>query len=458
MHIIIIGANTVGIALAETLSNESNSITLVDENANLLNELSGKLDIRTVVGRGAYPNVLKKADAKDANILLAVTHSDEINMMACRCAAKIFGTPTRICRIRARPYIQNPILFQHSAGNPEILIQPEQLVTEAIEQLLQIPEALQVLHFADKKVVLVAVRILKDSPINDKPLKTLSQYLKNGIDGRVAALFRAGKAIIPEGGTIIKEGDEAFFIAAKEHIQPLISALHREERPSKRIIIGGGGHIGKRLAQSIEKQYSTAIIEPLKERCNLLANVLDKTIIINDSASDREVLEREHIDRADVYCAVTNNDSVNIMSSILAKNLGAKKVITLLNDPACVDLVHGDDIDIALSPRQFTISSILRHVRPGPVSQVHSLRRGAAEAMDIILSDNAKHSKIIGTTVAELPLPSSATIGAIIRNKKVIIAHSYTPLQANDHIIMFLADKEQLPQLQKLFRAEFNPY
>lgn len=456
MQIIILGANTIGVSLAETLSRERNSITLVDEDHSALEEQSSKLDIRTVVGRPSYPNVLESAGATEATMLLAVTDSDEMNMIACRVAAKLFQTPTRICRVRARPYMKRPELFRHHQGGEEIIIQPEQLVTEAIDRLLHIPEALQVLEFADGSVVLVAVRILKNSLINNKPLKVLKDYLHADIDGRVAALFRQGEAIIPEGTTVVKEGDEAFFIAAKEHIQPLIRALHPSEKRNKRVTIGGGGHIGKRLAQTIEKEYLVRVVESRPERCRVLAETLNHAVVIQDSASDRQALLREDIQRTDVYCALTNNDSVNIMSSILAKNLGARKVITLINDPACVDLVHGDIIDIALSPRQFTVSSILRHVRRGGVAKVHSLRRGAAEAMEIVLHGDAQHSQIIGRTIEELPLPPSTTVGAIIRDSQVIIAHRLTRLKAEDHIIMFVADEQHIPQVEHLFQAEFG--
>ena len=458
MEIVILGANTIGVALAETLAREENSIVLVDENSAVLEEQSARLDIGTVHGVVSYPNVLRRANPdKKADMLVAVTDSDETNIVACRVAALLFPKLTRICRIRARPYIKYPQLFSdhssHHNNGKDILIQPEDLVTQAIERLLHIPEALQVLEFAGGSTVLVAVRILQNSLINNKPLYELKTFLKDDIEGRVAALFRGGEPIIPEGKTVVKAGDEAFFIAAKEHIQALIRALHPSEKRNKRIIIGGGGHIGKRLAQRIEKKYNVQIIESRSERCAVLAEELNSAVVIQDSASDREALEREDIKHADVYCALTNNDSVNIMSSILAKDLGARKTITLINDPECVDLIHGDIIDVALSPRQFTVSSILSHVRGGDVATVHSLRRGAAEALEIVLDNPNNHRRIIGQTVEQLSLPAGTTIGAIIRDQKVIIAHRETRLEAEDHIIMFLADKRNLSAVEKLFHA-----
>lgn len=455
MNIIILGANTIGISLAETLAQEKNDVTLVDQNQQALEEQANKLDIRTVVGRPSYPSTLEEAGAREKDVmLLAVTDNDEMNMIACRIAAKLFNTPTRICRVRARPYINRRDFFRHDNGSEEILIQPEQMVTEAISRLLHIPEALQVLEFAGGSVVLVAVRILENSLINNQPLTELKKYLRADIDGRVAALFRQGEAIIPEGKTIVRANDEAFFIAAKKHIQPLIRALHPSEKKNKRILIGGGGHIGKRLAQIAEDEYQVRIIEPQQERCQILADELDHAVVICDDASEREVLLGQDIDHVDVYCALTNNDSVNIMSSLLAKNLGARKVITLVNDPDSVDLVHGDTIDIALSPRQFTVSSILSHVRRGGVEQAYSLRRGAAEAMEIELSARARYSRVVGQTVDKLPLPSSVTVGAIVRNQNVIIAHRETRLERHDHIILFLSEKKDLRSVERLFQAE----
>lgn len=459
MRILILGANPVGVSLTENLAHEKNDVTLVDQNAELLDNLREKMDIRTICGHPSHPTVLADAAAEDADILLAVTDNDELNMTACHVAARLFTTPTRICRLRSRAYMDRPELFFHGETRPDILIHPEQLVTEAIARLLRFPEALQVIDFAGGRVVLVAVRVTHGSPLEGHVLRELPQHIPRGTDGRVAALFRRGRAIIPEGETVIEAGDEAFFIAAREHIRPLLGALHPEDRPSRRVILGGGGNIGGRLALHIENDCKVRVIEPRMERCRELAELLTRTVVIHGSASERELLQQEEIHRADVYCALTNDDATNIMSSLLAKNLGAHRVISLINDASFADLVHGDGIDIAVSPRQITTNSILAHVRRGEVAMAHSLRRGAAEALELVVHGEHSRSKVVGRTVEDLPLPPAASIGSIVRNEEeVVIPHRNTRIENGDHIVLFLADKRQLAAVERLFQASFDSF
>jgi trk system potassium uptake protein TrkA len=244
-----------------------------------------------------------------------------------------------------------------------------------------------------------------------------------------------------------------FFIAARNHIRAVMSELRRLEHSYKRIIIAGGGNIGERLAEAIESRYQVKIIEHNVDRCRHLSEKLHRTVTLQGNASDQDLLLEENIEDTDVFLAVTNDDEANIMSSMLAKRLGARKVMTLINNPAYVDLVQGGDIDIAVSPQQATIGSLLTHVRRGDVVNVHSLRRGAAEAIEAIAHGDERSSKVVGRQVGEIDLPDGTNIGAIVRRDKVIIAHDDVVVEADDHVILFLIDKRRIRDVERLFQV-----
>lgn len=455
MKILILGAGQVGGTLAEHLSNEQNDITLIDSNTERLRELQDKLDIGTVAGQASYPEILRKAGAEDTDLLIAVTNSDEINMVACQVAHTLFNIPKIISRIRSQSYIQRPELFNSDVIPIQVLISPEQLVTSYIKSLLQHPGTLQVLDFAEGKIRLVAVKAVFGGPLVGHELQQLRQHMPN-VDTRVAAIFRRDHSIQPTGETVIEAGDEVFFIAAHNHIVPVMSELRRLDNPYKRIMIAGGGNIGLRLASAIENDYHVKLIEYNYDRCKQLSELLSNTIVLNGSASDSELLTAESIEDIDVFCALTNDDEANIMASLLAKRLGARKVITLITNPAYVDLVQGGEIDIALSPQQITIGSLLTHVRKGDVSNVHSLRRGAAEALELVARGDARSSKVVGKRIDRIDLPQGVTIGAIMRGDKVLIAHSDVVIESDDHVIVFVTDKRYVKDVEKLFSVGFG--
>jgi trk system potassium uptake protein len=455
MKILILGAGQVGGTLAEHLSNEQNDITLIDSNTERLRELQDKLDIGTVAGQASYPEILRKGGAEDTDLLIAVTNSDEINMVACQVAHTLFNIPKIISRIRSQSYIQRPELFNSDVIPIQVLISPEQLVTSYIKSLLQHPGTLQVLDFAEGKIRLVAVKAVFGGPLVGHELQQLRQHMPN-VDTRVAAIFRRDHSIQPTGETVIEAGDEVFFIAAHNHIVPVMSELRRLDNPYKRIMIAGGGNIGLRLASAIENDYHVKLIEYNYDRCKQLSELLSNTIVLNGSASDSELLTAESIEDIDVFCALTNDDEANIMASLLAKRLGARKVITLITNPAYVDLVQGGEIDIALSPQQITIGSLLTHVRKGDVSNVHSLRRGAAEALELVARGDARSSKVVGKRIDRIDLPQGVTIGAIMRGDKVLIAHSDVVIEPDDHVIVFVTDKRYVKDVEKLFSVGFG--
>lgn len=451
MKIIILGAGQVGGTLAEHLSID-NDVTLVDINPYRLNELQERLDIRTVCGAASYPNILLNAGAEDADLLIAVTSSDETNMIACQVAYTLFRTPTKIARIRAMQYVAYEELFNTDALPVDMLISPEHLVMQHIKRLIEHPDALQVVNFAHGKVQLAAVRAFYGGPLVGHALSDMKKHMPN-VDTKVVAIFRRGKPILPTDDTIIEPDDEVFFLATPTHIDAVMSELRTLDQPYKRVIIAGGGNIGSKLAEALEHQFQVKIIEHSLPRTQILAAELNKAVVLHGDAADRELLLDENIQETDVFCAVTNSDEANIMSAILAKRLGAHKVMALINRPAYVDVVEGGDIDIAISPQQTTIGSLLTRVRRGDVVNVHSLRRGAAEAIEAIAHGDSKSSQVIGRKIREIKLPSGTTIGAIIRGEKVIIANEDCEIIPEDHVILFVIDKTQIPHVERLFQV-----
>jgi trk system potassium uptake protein TrkA len=388
-------------------------------------------------------------------MIIAVTESDEINMVACRVAYSLFQTPKKICRIRASSYLVSDKLFGQHGLAVDTVISPELIVSSDIERLLDLPGSLQVLDFADGKVQLVAVKAYYGGPLVGQEIRLLRQHMPS-VDTRVAAIFRKDRPIIPEGSTVIEAGDEVFFVAAQKDIRACMSELRRMDKPYKRLMIAGGGNIGMRLAESVEDRYQVKIIERNLERCSLISETLNNAIVLNGEASQRDLLIEENISDTDVFLALTNDDEANIMSSLLAKRLGAKKVMALINNPAYVDLVQGGEIDIAISPQQATIGKLLAHVRRGDVVNVHSLRRGAAEAMEAIAHGDEASSKVIGRAIEDIDLPEGTTIGAIVRKDEVLIAHDNTVVEPDDHVILFLVDRKRISEVERLFQVGFS--
>ena len=458
MKIVIIGAGQVGGTLAEHLDGEANDISVVDLDERRLRELQDRLDIRTVQGMGSHPDVLIRAGIEDADMLVAVTNSDEVNMCACQVAHTLFRTPTKIARVRNRSYTSKnnrERLFNDNNFPVDFLITPEQVVTDYIHRLVEQPGALQVLDFANGLVQLVAVRVVKGGPLLGQELRLLREHMPK-VDARVAAIFRRDRPIVPEGDTVIEEDDEVFFIAAKKNIRKVMGELRRLDNPYRRLIIAGGGNIGYRLAKALEDRYNIKIIEFSEKRCEFISERLNSTVVLNGSATDQDLLLEENIDKTDVFLALTNDDEVNIMASLLAKRLGASKVMTLINNPVYANLVQGGEIDIAISPQHATTSILLGHVRRGDTVCAHSLRRGAAEAMEIIVHGDQKTSKVVDRAIQDIKSPPGATLAALVRDGEVIIAHHDTVVRNNDHAIVFVVDKKRTREIEKLFSVGFT--
>jgi trk system potassium uptake protein TrkA len=451
MKIVILGAGQVGRTAAYHLSREeSNEVTVVDHNEEVLRDLQDRLDIRTVAGNASFPTVLEAAGAADADILVALTSSDEVNMMACEVAYTLFRTKTKIARIRAAEYTNRPELFSEEALSVDVFISPEQLVTEYVRRLIRTPGALQVLDFADGKVQLVGVRAQKGGLLVGHTLRELREHLPK-VDTRVVAIYRAGRSIRPDGDSVVEHGDEVFFLAAREDLKRVMAEMRREDNPVKRVVIAGAGNIGFRLAKALEKENQVKLIERDMRRARRVSELLENTIVLNGDAADEELLIEENIDSADVFAALTNSEEANILSAMLAKRLGAHKVMALINKPSYAELMESGSIDIAISPQSVTIGSLLAHVRRGDVVRVHSLRRGAAEALEAIVHGNERTSRVIGRRVEEIKLPEGTLLGAIVRGHEVIIAHHDTVVQADDHVIVFLTDRRHIEAVERLF-------
>ena len=461
MNIIILGAGQVGSTVATELAREeSNEITVIDINQTILSDLQDRLDLRTICGNASYPNMLEAAGADDADMLIALTNSDEINMVACQIASTIFHTPTKIARIRSVEYLRSPGLFAPESIPVDYMISPESLVTEYLHHLIEHPSALQVLDFADGMVQLVAVKAYDNGPMVGQALKTMKQHVP-GVEMRVAAIFREGQSIKPSAECVVEADDEVFFIAARKHIPTVIAEMRKLDKPVKRVMLAGGGNIGGQLAALLEKDYQVKVVESNPARARQLSGMLDSTIVLLGDAANPDLLVEENIESMDVFCALTNDDEANILSSMLAKRMGAKKVMSLINRSAYVDLVESGLIDIAISPHQVTIGALLAHIRRGDVVAVHALRRGSAEAIEAIAHGDKNSSKVVGRSIDQIKLPAGTTIGAIVRDKKesrkeekkVIIAHHDTVIESEDHVILFLTDKKKISDVEKLFQV-----
>jgi len=450
LKIIILGAGQVGSNLATSLVSEANDITVVDVDEAKLAWLQDRYDLRTVQGHASHPAVLRQAGAEDADMLVAVTQNDEINMVACKLAATLFHIPTKIARIRALDYMRNPALFAPENMAVDYVISPEQEVTNYLRRLIDYPEALQVVDFAEGRIRLATMRAHYGGPLVGHELRDIRKHLPK-LDARVAAIFRRDRAIVPEGRTVIEDGDEVFFIAATENLRAVMKEMRREDKGVRRVMIAGGGNIGSRLAADLEQEYAVKLIDRNKKNAEALAQRLRRTLVLVGDATDEELLLQENVEDMDVFCALTNDDEDNIMACLLAKRMGARKVVALINRASYVDLVQGGEIDIALSPAQATIGPLLTHIRRGDMAVVHSLRRGAVEAMEAVVHGDRSSSKLVGRRIEEISLPEGVAIGAILRGDAVIIAHHDTVVEAEDHVILFVPNKRLIPKVEKLF-------
>ncbi|MDE2251433.1 MAG: Trk system potassium transporter TrkA [Gammaproteobacteria bacterium] len=454
MKILILGAGQVGRTAAQSLAGEpANEVTVIDVNEPVLRELQDRIDIRAVAGNAAYPSVLEAAGIADTDILIALTNSDEVNIVACQIAQLLYRTPTRIARIRAAEYTSRPQLFAEGGLAVDVWISPEELVTDYIAHLLSNPGALQVVDFADGRVQLAGVRAQPEGLLVGKPLRALREHLPDA-DIRVAAIYRDGRLLPPAGDTVIAQGDEIFFVAARDDLTKMLAELRKRLPKVRKLVIAGGGNIGLRLARTLEHSHQIKLIERDPRRARRASEILQHAIVLQGDAADEELMIEENIDSADVFAALTNSDEANVMAAMLAKRLGASRVMALVSRSAYEELMENRNIDVVISPQTITIGSLLAHVRRGDVVRVHSLRRGVAEAIEVVVHGTAERSRVIGRRIEDVELPQGASVVAIARGEQVIMAHHDTLIENEDHLIVFVADRRHVEAVERLFQGE----
>jgi trk system potassium uptake protein TrkA len=470
MNIIIIGAGRVGESVAESLASEQNDITVIDTDPHHLAALQDRIDMRGVVGNGIEPSVLKEAGAADADMLIACAPMDETNLVACKIAHDLFHIQTRIARLRSTAFADGSPLMGAQGFAVDEVICPEESLTTYISKLIEFPEALQVLEFSQKRVSLIAVRAVAGGALVDHTISELPRVAA-GLPMRIVAIYRpdamgAEEQVLCEGDTRIEAGDEVFVVAANVHVRRVLDALRRRDEPVRRVMIAGGGRVGLRLARRIASVCRVKIIEADPARCEYLSTQLPSdTLILRGDTTDEDLLEGENVRETDLFLALTSEDEDNIMACLLAKRMGARRVLALINRRAYADLVQGQgtQIDIAISPSQAVIGELLAHVRRGDVAAVHSLRRGAAEVLEAVARGDRKTSRVVGRRIDELGLPAGAQIGAIVRDvpvagstkidKEVVIPHHDTVIETNDHVVVFVPHKRLVRPVEKLFQV-----
>jgi len=454
MKILIMGAGRVGTSVAANLVSEQNDITVIDTNSEHLRYLQDRFDLRVVHGDGTQVSVLEAAGADDADLFVACSASDAANMVSCKITRQLFNVPRRIARIRMRDFEDQPELMGEEGFCIDALISPERSVTAYLHSLIEFPEALQVVEFADGRISVVTVRVGHGSPMAHHPVAQLREVWPD-VSARVIDVVRDGRPLQADRGTVIEPGDEVVLVVDSRHARRAIRQLREAEKSVHRVMIAGGGNIGLRLARQLaDERYSVRIIERDPKRCEaLVAELPSNVLVLHGSGTDEELLEHENIGDMDTWLALTSNDEDNIMSSLLAKRLGARKVIALINRPAYGELMQGSHIDIAVSPAQATMSELLRHVRRGDIVVAHRLRQGVAEAIEVIAHGDRSTSKVVGRTVGSIRLPRGASIGALARGDDIVMPDDDTVIETDDHVIVFVPTRQMMPHVEKLFQV-----
>lgn len=452
MKIIIIGAGHSGGSLAEILAGEGNAITLIDENSAVLDEYASRADLRTVCGKPSHPDVLEQADAGDTDMLIALADSDETNIVACQIASTLFNVPKKIARLREPSYHQHPKLFKREAIPIDLLLSPEQLVSQTIVRLIQYPGAFQVREFIDGRILLVALIARADGLLTNCPLRAMPEQWPD-LRMRIAMIYRDNRLVPLDGDTRINAGDEVFFLVMKEQVHAARAALGYNKQSCRSVFIAGGGHIGMHLARLLQNTCQVKIIEPNRARAEMLSRELDHVLVLHGDATDEELIRQENIDKTDVFCALTSDDEDNILSAMLAKHLGAHKVMSLISRPSYAELIEKGTIDVAISPQQDLISAILHHLRRADVVKAYPLRRGAAEAIEAIVHGNKKTSHVVGRALADIKLPAGVAVSAVVRDGRSLPVSANTQIDGGDHVILFVHDRRHIPKIEKLFQV-----
>ena len=456
MKVIVCGAGLVGFNIARYLSSEQNDVTVIDQSPDHIKRVSDQLDVQGLVGFASYPGVLDAADAGGADVIIAVTQHDEVNMVACQVAHSLFNVPTKIARVRAQNYL-DPVwsdLFTRENLPIDVTISPEIEVARAVLRRLQVPGAIDMVPFADGKVQVIATRLNEGCPVVDTPLRRLTELFPD-LHIRVMGIVRDQEIMALSGDSSMAVGDEIYFAAEVDHVPRAMLAFGHEEVEARRVLIVGGGNVGLSLALEIEESYprvSPKIIEYNRNRAGQIAEQLHRTIVLNGDVLDREILNEANVQATETIIAVSNDDEVNILASLLAKREGAERAITLVNNMTFEPLLASLGIDVVVNPRAITVSRILQYVRRGRIRGVYSLRDGLAE---IIEAEAMETSPIVGVPIKDVHLPVGMVAGAIIRSDEVIIPRGSTVIQPKDRVVIFTV-AEGVKHLEKMFSVRLE--
>jgi len=456
MKVIVCGAGQVGSNIARHLAQENNDVTVVDQSPELIRKIGDTHDVQVVAGHASRPDILEAAGARDADMIIAVTYADEVNMIACQVAHSLFDVPTKIARVRHQSYLQ-PVwanLFSRDHMPIDVIISPEIEVARAVTRRLKVPGAFEMIPLAGDRVKLIGVRCGDDCPVVNTPLRQLTQLFPD-LNIVVIGITRDNKTIIPTPEDQMLPGDDVFFVIDSEQLIRAMSAFGHEEQEARRLLIFGGGNIGMFLAQEIERDHpwvNAKIIEHGLERSEELAKALKRTIVVHGDVLDQEILEETNVSATETVVAVTNDDETNILASLLAKKHGCQRAITLINKGAYEPLIGTLGIDVVVSPRNITVSSILQHVRRGRIHSVHTLGEGFGE---LIEAEALETSPLVGSPLKEVKLPPGVLVGAVVRGEEVIRPDGNMVIQAKDRVVLFAAE-ESVRKVEKMFSVQLE--
>jgi len=453
MNIIICGAGRVGYTIAKVLSEQNHSITVIDQSSEDIQKINDGLDVKGIVGKATYPSVLEKASASEADMIIAVTKNDEINMLICQIAFSMFKIQKKIARIRSKDYLNPKFSKVYSKENLpiDVIISPEIEIAKSIQRKLEAPGALDNVNFAQNKIRLLEILVNETCPLVNIPLNELTKKFPK-LEANILGVIRNEKFIILKKNDVMKKNDKAYVIINSEQMQQTLLAFGHEEKISKKILIIGGGNIGFNLAKNIEQSFDDArvkIIEKDKARAELIANDLSNSIVINGNGLDEDVLSEANLDEIETVIALTNDDEDNLMVSVLVEKFSKdKRTMALINKPNYSLLQSSLKIDDLIDPRMNTVSSILKHVHKGTIETAYTILNGEYE---VIEAEIIETSELINKELRKSNLPEEIRIGAILRDKDIIIPRSNFVFKKED-IVVFLAKRDQLSVVENMFR------
>lgn len=456
MRILICGAGLVGFGIAERLSREGNDVSIIDQEPDLVRRISDLMDVRGFVGSGSHPDILDQAGARDADMIIAVTYSDEVNMVACQIAHSLFGVPTKIARIRAQSYLEPhwSDLFSRDNMPIDVIISPEIEVGEMVLRRLHMPGAFEVLSFAEGHILVLGILCQDDCPVVDTPLKQLGELFPD-LPAIVVGVYRGNKLFVPRSGDQLVAGDQVYVATPRDQTERVMKIFGYEERQAHRIIIAGGGNIGTFVAKRLEQTQPDVrlkVIEINRERAVKIAEELSRAIVLNGSSLEEDLLMEAGVANADMIVALTNDDQVNILTCVLAKRLGCARSMSLVNSTGYLTIVRSLGIDAFVNPRAVTVSKVLQHVRRGRIRGVQSVMNGAGEFVE---AEALTTSPLVGRALRDLALPDGIRLGAILRGDKVIIPRGDTVVESKDRVVLF-ATAEHVREVEQLFRVSLE--